>query len=363
MKIQYLGDENDYRKFALLRFLTKHCRLTLGVCWMLTGPDGRTDGSRRLYTQQSERWRSYDPQLFDQLSLIPSRPTRHDLRRLEDFGIAGPRTSYSDAPMCLGLRNICRAECSGSKMQNPCNVKECRRRYMKRSFQMLRNRDLIFFDPDNGIEVPSSTPTGCRLSHKHLLLNEIARFWRNGSSILIYQHLSYEKRNPLIKKKCQQLSEFLNISTGSIQVFLTNRVMFILIPQPRHCYTIRSALKHKWQWPVTFVRSHRGADDLRFLRQPSDTNVPTRNPQSQLIMDRCVVTDANGEKIEINITDALELRSQSIPRNFSCQHCGKPVRPHQAASNGASRAHFEHLEKNPDCFFGRRNWNGIIAKI
>ena len=72
---------------------------------------------------------------------------------------------------------------------------------------------------------------------------------------------------------------------------------------------------------------------------------------------------ANGEKIEINITDALELRSQSIPRNFSCQHCGKPVRPHQAASNGASRAHFEHLEKNPDCFFGRRNWNGIIAKI
>jgi len=39
MKEQYVGDINDYRKYALLRYLAEKGGVRTGVCWMLTQPD------------------------------------------------------------------------------------------------------------------------------------------------------------------------------------------------------------------------------------------------------------------------------------------------------------------------------------
>ena len=36
MKHQYVGDINDYRKYALLRALSAGGANRIGVCWMLT---------------------------------------------------------------------------------------------------------------------------------------------------------------------------------------------------------------------------------------------------------------------------------------------------------------------------------------
>ena len=46
MKEQYVGDENDYRKYALLRALAA-TGLKLGVCWMLTPPEAWLRYARR----------------------------------------------------------------------------------------------------------------------------------------------------------------------------------------------------------------------------------------------------------------------------------------------------------------------------
>lgn len=40
MKHQYIGDINDYRKYALLRTLSADGVNRIGVCWMLTPDDG-----------------------------------------------------------------------------------------------------------------------------------------------------------------------------------------------------------------------------------------------------------------------------------------------------------------------------------
>ena len=45
MKVQYFGDVNDYRKFALLKALSGK-GFTIGVCWMKrTGPARATIGA------------------------------------------------------------------------------------------------------------------------------------------------------------------------------------------------------------------------------------------------------------------------------------------------------------------------------
>jgi hypothetical protein len=55
---------------------------------------------------------------------------------------------------------------------------------------------------------------------------------------------------------------------------------------------------------------------------------------------------------EIDIDEALQLRDlakhDGRPRPlFRCGSCQEPVRSHRASGYGA--AHFEHLERNPQC--------------
>jgi len=53
--------------------------------------------------------------------------------------------------------------------------------------------DIVFFDPDNGIEIPSK-PIGRKGSSKFVAWNEIKGVWNSGCSILIYQHFNRKER-------------------------------------------------------------------------------------------------------------------------------------------------------------------------
>src|SRR5947209_1887104 len=68
MKDQYFADINDYRKYGLLRLLAAETGLSLGICWMLTPPDGRSDGQFTTFWAEPTPWRYYDPLLFDALA-------------------------------------------------------------------------------------------------------------------------------------------------------------------------------------------------------------------------------------------------------------------------------------------------------
>ncbi len=55
MKHQYFGDVNDYVKYGLLRCFAD-AGFCIGVCWMLTPDDQRSDGSKVNYLSQPEKW-------------------------------------------------------------------------------------------------------------------------------------------------------------------------------------------------------------------------------------------------------------------------------------------------------------------
>jgi hypothetical protein len=67
-------------------------------------------------------------------------------------------------------------------------------------------------------------------------------------------------------------------------------------------------------------------------------------------MARSTMCTLNG--CEISIDQAIELRDSALYRNvnspdFRCTECGHSVRPHNAG--GLTCAHFEHLNRNPNC--------------
>ena len=120
MKHQYVGDINDYRKYALLRALSAGGANRIGVCWMLTQPDGKTDGGKRGYLEKPEKYRHHDPELFD--VLVPTLdPSFRRVGHIEDSSIipgAAFHSSDSDfLPQAVGERTAYGAASGGTAVR------------------------------------------------------------------------------------------------------------------------------------------------------------------------------------------------------------------------------------------------------
>jgi hypothetical protein len=209
VKHQYVGDINDYRKYALLRALSSDGANRVGVCWMLTDSDGSSDGGKLAYLGQPERFRHFDPELFDILAHAAAEPDRRRLQSIEDSGAIPGALYYNEAlPQAVDERTAYMAECRAK----------------------FADADLVFFDPDNGIEAPS-----VKKSHgkalKYVFLDEAAAVYGSGKSVLIYQHF------PMMKPRPQFVADTvarLRVTAldAAIFTFTTAHVVFLLLVHP-----------------------------------------------------------------------------------------------------------------------------------
>ena len=209
MKNQYFGDVNDYRKYGLLRLLTGQGGLSTAICWMLTLDDGRSDGRFTEYLQQPERWRAYDPALFDALREMVAQPEERDIALAGEAGILPAARFY--------VRTL------RDDLQS-------RSRYFEVFWSVAEGCDLVFFDPDNGLEV-QSRPLGRKGSSRYLYWAELEQAFSRGYSVLIYQHFRREKRDAFVERMAQEMRQ----RTGAARVysFRTARVVFFLLPSDR----------------------------------------------------------------------------------------------------------------------------------
>lgn len=216
MKEQYVGDINDYRKYALLRALADGGRTEIGVAWMLTTSDGGNDGNKLAYLGKPE-FRGYNSKLFDLLRDVAGQPDRRRLASIEESGIV-PGARYFNAALPDALQS-CRA-------------------YFSAMRTALQAPDLIFFDPDNGLDV-TSVPRGRRNSSKYLFRDELADTYALGKSVLFYQHYPRVERRSYelgigreLERLCPDCAAF---------CFSTGHVAFFLAAQPTHQGLAQSA--------------------------------------------------------------------------------------------------------------------------
>jgi len=211
VKVQYFGDINDYRKFALLRAMSEAGQFKVGFCLLLTGSDGSGHGDHRRYLRLPDKWRGYDPTLFDPRALIPSAPTIDDLYRIENEGLIGGARFFADF--------------------TPDALKE-RVAYHSRCMASLDGCELAFFDPDNGLEV-KSVAKGRMASSKYAYFEEIADHYRADRSCLVYQRFPrHVARERLIGSVAARLRE--ECQETSVWSFVTPHVVFLLAARPEH---------------------------------------------------------------------------------------------------------------------------------
>lgn len=229
MKNQYFGDINDFRKYGILRGLAGP-PLRLVVSWMLTQNDGRSDGKFTSYLSEPARWKRTDPELFNFLrsvvlqagkrevsSLVGSEviPSAHFVSTVLD-GSPGSRASWFDETL---------AHAGG--------------------------RTLIFFDPDNGLEVKSVSKKS-RNSSKYLYWDEVERAWGRGSSLLIYQHFIRENRETYLRRLADLFRS--RLAANHIFVVRTANVAFFLVCQANHAEILRQRVEQisvRWKGQVS----------------------------------------------------------------------------------------------------------------
>jgi hypothetical protein len=177
---------------------------------MLTPNDDRHDGDKLAYLKNPTMWRHHDPALFDAISKVDQGILPRDVSAVEHA-------------------NLFTAGCYDSECV-PDNTSE-RAAWFAAALHKLQSCDLLFFDPDNGIEV-ASVPKGHRKSSKYVYWDELASAWRTGKSLLLFQHFAREKRSTHIQQLSAALAE--QSPDSIIEAWTSANVLFLFACQQGH---------------------------------------------------------------------------------------------------------------------------------
>lgn len=195
MQDRYTGDIGDYGEYGLLRQL---CGLSdddaeplrLGVVWYRPEPetvksDPRNDGKfiAFLHSEQAPRFRPCDPVLYDALHKIVMQCGDRRVKKVEQSGVLGPDAVFYDA-YAPGPAPNARGEARAVP----------RRAWTRKALRATESCELVFLDPDNGLEPPSAAIRH-KAAVKYAYLEEVTPLIERGQSLVIYHHLSRNGTN------------------------------------------------------------------------------------------------------------------------------------------------------------------------
>jgi hypothetical protein len=225
VKNQYFGDVNDYRKYGLLRLLSGNGKLPIGVCWMLTPDDERTDGEKIEYLEpkHSGKYRFFDPDLYDSLQ----NKLANGSRNIGHFDSSLlPNSSF------------------WSKVISD-DASE-RSKYFSEAYDWFSQNksELVFYDPDDGLanlgKSKHPMKPSKKYSSKKIFSDEIKTTIHKGMSVLLYQHFIRETREKFVARLGKQLASYTAAQTCFS--FWTPHVVFFLIPTKPHLSKVSTAV-------------------------------------------------------------------------------------------------------------------------
>ena len=234
MKNQYFGDVNDFRKYGLLRTLTgcidsqqtKKSELTLAVCWMLTPDDNTPHGNRTDYLKLPlpNIYSNLDYNLFSYI------------RKLDIANGNNRDVKNAQNEMCLPIDSLFYFQYVPSDRND-------RSEFFKKFLKQAEEFDIIFYDPDNGLNVMSHR-YGTMYSIKYLYWCELSASYSLGNSILLYQHFGMQAggRDLFIENMANNLKRSIGIE--EIYSLKSAHVVFFLLPQLKHRFVFEEKIEY-----------------------------------------------------------------------------------------------------------------------
>lgn len=228
MRNRFVGDIGDFGKYGLLRYLSglrggPGPVLRLGIVWYLT-PDDKDKNRERL--------RACDPDLYDALKRIVDNPARNvkSIRESDIFLKHSPcRTIFYEEPL---------------KLDDSCSRQariERRTQWLKGALAATSGCDIVFLDPDNGMQ-PAKADPYARTGAKWALFSEVDQFIKAGKSVVVYQHAKRDEK--VDEQRDGRLAELReHVDRGQYAFGLVyhrgNCRMFLVIPNEKHADLLR----------------------------------------------------------------------------------------------------------------------------
>ena len=284
MKNQYVGDIGDYGKYGLLRFLASH-GIKIGINWYLTENDSSSDGRFTDYLKRPEE-RTYDPEVYDALQKIAGLSDKN-VRMIEKAGVIPEAHFFGQFLRSSSL------EAKDRELD--------RRLWFNNSTLLLRDADLIFADPDNGISFLKTART--KDSEKFILPQDVVEYYNDGKNVVFYCHKGRRKQEAWEQAKVQIKDYIRDAQILAVTCHRGTQRSYIFVLHP-DCYLeyeriLTAFLNSEWRKMFTWEPVKGNAIEEAGMNVPYEDHYTENEPRIRLeaLAPRfsvCKVTDYSG---------------------------------------------------------------------
>ena len=236
MQNRYICDLGDFGKYGLLRSLCGKAesekRLSLGVLWYLVPDESHNeDGKYINYLNKSRendlRFRECDEELYDKLRSI-IRSGERNIRKIRDSSVLPDGTIYFEEPLWYNEFPLVNPEARRKRLN-------LRNNWVEAGLNKTINCDLIFVDPDNGLQV-KSVERHHNKAPKYAYYEELLPIIQRGQSIVVYHHLCRNgSASKQIEERLAQIEEYYGIKDSYALLYKRGTLRtFIIIPSEMH---------------------------------------------------------------------------------------------------------------------------------
>ena len=221
MKNQYAGDVGDYTKLGILRGL-ENAGFSIGLNWYLTPDEPEhsktfTDGKHTNFLDKT--CDTPDKELY--LALKPNEKSKkRSVARLERAKLF-----------------------ENTLFWNKMLEAQSRDKWHSEALKKLHKQDVIFLDPDNGLEVKSTKPYS-KNGNKYTTYKEVADYYAKGSTVIIYNHRDRKPENEYLKRFYQfkNMEETKNAKMFYLRASRYSVRDYLFLVQERHFSGLERAI-------------------------------------------------------------------------------------------------------------------------
>ncbi len=257
MQDRYVGDAGDYAKYSLLKTLAgEGDPLSLGVLWYLFPNESHNGDGRHISYLQQPKMAVRDPATHCALGVLVAS-NRRSISAVERMKILPAGTIFFGAPVTVA---------AGPRERAAHRVS-----WFRAGLRKLGKADLVFLDPDNGIETPALDKKNPKAG-KYVFWSEIEAIWAAGKSLVIYNHLNRSASAAVqTERLCRQIEARLPGAAAIMPLLFRRgscRHMWV-VAQPAHLQRLEARI-------LAFLDRGWSQDtDVRIFR-------PEHQPQTQI---------------------------------------------------------------------------------
>lgn len=221
MKNQYAGDVGDYTKLGILRGI-ENAGFSIGLNWYLT-PD-EPEHSKTFTDGKHTKFLECDCDTPD-IDLYCT---------LQKIGLSNNRT----------VARLERAKLFGNTLfWNKMLEAKSRDKWHLEALKKLGKQDVIFLDPDNGLEVKSTNPYS-KNGNKYTTYKEAADYYIQGATVIIYNHRDRKSESEYLKRFYQfkNMKETKNAKMFYLRASRYSVRDYLFLVQKRHFSGLERAI-------------------------------------------------------------------------------------------------------------------------